>query len=228
MEFKLQIDKTLLVLALLSVAATALPASKSINSVADEKRQKYRFSLDKSAPNAIPQEFKYDESEFRGGCNWPDHSIMQEEYKLMIEVNSDITDQGVLYNPMLEKNYTHYIINLESSMLFNSAIKDKQVQCSHSEQKEWNKDNNMGALCDYNFITLDRSETFPFNREVATSDCEYCAGIDLDYGCVCRQFWILKVAFRPGRCQSDGFYELLPRLERIPISYRPFTLGTSY
>lgn len=224
MESKLQID-ILLVLAILSVVSvTAFPVS---NSVTDEKTQKYRFSLDKSAPNAIPQEFKYNESEFRGGCNWPDHSILQEEYKVMIEVNSDILDQGVLYNPMLEKNYSHYSINLESSMPFNLAIEDKQVQCSHSEQNEWNKDNNMGALCDYGFITINRSETYPFNREVATSDCEYCAGIDLEYGCVCRQFWILKVAFRPGRCQPDGFYELLPRLERIPISYRPFTLGSS-
>ena len=220
MEFKQQIDITLLGLAILSVASTALPVSKPTN-------EKYRFSLDRSAPNSMPQEFKNDKSEFRGGCKWPDLSILQEEYKLMIEVNSDILDQGVLYNPMLGKNYSHYSINLESSMLFNSAIEDKQVQCSHSEQNEWNKDNNMGALCDYFFKTLNRSDTFPFNREVATSDCEYCAGISLDYGCVCRQFWILKVAFRPGRCQSNGFYELLPRLERIPISYRPFTLGTS-
>ena len=181
-----------------------------------------RFFFDKniSAANALPRTNDL----MPQNVKFPNDTVLEAELASIVTVNIDLFASGLEYDPMIYKDYHHYITRID----LLDEFKQKNVACSYSEPRsELDKIHGAKSMCTSHMQTIHRTVIYPWQRKISVSKCLYCAGLELIFACDCKPVYILQAALRPGKIGADGFHERLPCLELVPIDYRAAYSGSS-
>ena len=149
-------------------------------------------------------------------CEWPEEVLKAD----LIELNKIQTIQfikGLEYDPIMQKHFSSSIIEMNITDDSENEPRDPK-ECSVTEQKEeWN----IGSLCPFWLKWVERKDVYPWRRKVAWTSCDTCLRLEQHFSCICVPVYILQPALKKGKCQPDGLYERIPKLELVRIAFRP-------